>query len=183
MFPSKKDAKRIRSRSLGRSAGPGVGYLDPLVRRGMRKGRQIFFVGIIKLSEYNGSLLSSAFTSTLLNKERQIILNAFPTARVQQVHCPRPDSSLKSSSIESEVRTLDAELARVRAFVLDQVAPLVNNHSDLTVAQHPLGMHPPTAIVFVGGINVIKELDQDIQSWQERMNCTSVMHVSCLEKA
>ena len=172
MVPNEKGAERIRSRSLGRSAGPGVGYLDPLVRRGRRKGRQIFGVGTIKLSEYNESLLSSAFTTTLLNKERRKILNAFPTARVQQARCPRPDSSLKSSSIESEVRTLDAELARVRAFVLDLVAPLANNHSDLTVAQHPLGMHPPTAIVFVGGINVIKELDPDVH-WQERMKCTA----------
>ena len=58
----------------------------------------------------------------------------------------------------------------------------MNNHSDLTDAQHPLGMHPPTAIVFVGRIKVIKELDPDIQSWQERMNCISVLHLNCLEK-
>ena len=35
-----------------------------------------------------------------------------------------------------------------------------------TDAQDPLGMHPHTAIVFVGRIMVIKELDPYIQSWQ-----------------
>ena len=71
MVLNEKVAGEFQSRFLGRSAGPGVGYLDPLVRRGRRKGRRIFDVGTIKLSEYNKSLLSSAFTTTLLDKERR----------------------------------------------------------------------------------------------------------------
>ena len=113
MIPSEKEAARIQSRSLGRSEGPGVEYLDPLVIQGRRKGWQIFGIGTIKLSEYNESLLSSTFTMTLLNKEHQKLHDAFPTARVQQACCSRPESSLKSSSIESEVSTHDSELARV----------------------------------------------------------------------
>ena len=71
----------------------------------------------------------------------------------------------------------------VIVFVLDLVALLSNNCSNLTDAQHPLGMHSPTVFVFVGGIKVIKEMDPDIQSWKERMNYISVLRLNCLEKA
>ena len=59
----------------------------------------------------------------------------------------------------------------------------MNNHPDLTNAQHPLGMYPASDIVFKGIIKVIKELDPDLQSWQERINCISVLHLNCSDKA
>ena len=137
-------------------------------------------LGTIKLSEYSESLLSSSFTTTLPNVERRKIRNAFPTPEVQQTRCPRLDSIFKSSSIKSEVKTCDAELARVQAFVLDPVVPLTNmlHHleneeysvedarSDLTDALRLLG-NASAQISRIRRKKVIKALNPDIQDLAE----------------
>ena len=56
--------------------------------------------------------------------ERRKIRNTFPNSDVQQTRCPRLDSIFKSSSVKSEAKSIDSELARLQAFVLDPVAPL-----------------------------------------------------------
>ena len=81
--------------------------------------------GTIELSEYNQSLLSSSFSKTLSNGERRKIRNSFPIPGIQQTRCPRLDPIFKSASVKSEAKTNDAELARLQAFVLDPVCPLV----------------------------------------------------------
>ena len=102
--------------------------LDTLLRWSDKEGEgdgEPSATGTIELSENNKSLLSSAFSTTLTNGERRRIRNTFPTSGVQQTRCPRLDSIFKSSSVKSEVKTNDAELARVQAFVLDPVGPRI----------------------------------------------------------
>ena len=77
------------------------------------------------LSEHNESLLSAAFSSSLNNGERRKIRNNFPPPRVQQTRCPRLDPLFKSST-KADAKSNDAELARLQAFVLDPVGPLVD---------------------------------------------------------
>ena len=81
---------------------------------------------MIKLSEHNKSLVSAAFSTALSNMERRKIRNTFPTPDIQQTCCPRLDSIFKSSFVKSEAKSLDSELARLQAFVLDPVTLLVN---------------------------------------------------------
>ena len=74
------------------------------------------------LSEHYESLLSAAFSSSLNNGERRKIRNNFPPPRVQQTRCPRLDPL----SAKADAKSNDAELARLQAFVLDPVGPLVD---------------------------------------------------------
>ena len=76
------------------------------------------------LSESNRKLLSSSFTTVLSNSERRKIRSAFPVPDVKETRCPRLDPIFKSATVKCEVKTADAELARLQAFVLDPVGPL-----------------------------------------------------------
>ena len=76
------------------------------------------------LSEHNVDLLSSSFSSTLSNSERRKVRNSFPAPDVLQTHCPRLDSVFNTST-KPEVKNADSELARIQAFILDPVGPLV----------------------------------------------------------
>ena len=71
-------------------------------------------------------LVSAAFPMALPNMEHCKIRNTFPTLHVQQTCCPKVDSIFKSSSVKSKAKSLDSELARLQAFVLDPVTLLVN---------------------------------------------------------
>ena len=82
--------------------------------------------GTIKLSEHNERIVSSAFSSALPNTERRRVRNAYATTALPDTRCPRLDPVFKASLNKSGAKAVDAELARVQAFVLDPVAPLVH---------------------------------------------------------
>ena len=79
----------------------------------------------VEVSENTSKLLASAFTSTLPNAERRRIRNNFSVPDVDVTRCPRLDALFKTQSVRSDVKTADTELARLQAFVLDPVGPLV----------------------------------------------------------
>ena len=76
----------------------------------------------IKLSKANATLISA---SVLPNTERQRIRDAFPTTKLAETRCPCLDALFRSSSVKQEVKTADAELARIQALVHDPMAPLI----------------------------------------------------------
>lgn len=79
------------------------------------------------LSTESATILKEAFTIPLLNKERVGIRNAFPPPSLPQTRCPKLDAVFKTatSAGKSEAKTSDSELARLQAYVLDPVAPLL----------------------------------------------------------
>ena len=77
------------------------------------------------LSEDNLALLASSFTTTLSNATRRKVRDTFPLPELKETRCPRLDPIFKSSSVGAEVRAADSELARLQAFVLDPVGPLI----------------------------------------------------------
>ena len=77
------------------------------------------------LSEDNLALVASSFSATLPNATRRKVRATFPLPELRETRCPRLDSIFKSSSVAAEVKAADAELARIQAFVLDPVGPLI----------------------------------------------------------
>ena len=75
------------------------------------------------LSERSVVLFTSAFSSTLSNTEQRKVRKSLPVPNVSKTRCPRLDPVFKSS-VKAEVKMADSELARIQAFVLDQVGPL-----------------------------------------------------------
>lgn len=80
---------------------------------------------IVKLSEHNTKLASTWFSSTMSNGERRRVRESFPTPDLAQTRCPKLDPVFKTS-LKTEVKSSDAELARLQAFVLDPVGPLLH---------------------------------------------------------
>ena len=79
----------------------------------------------VSLSEDDRTLISSSFTKVLPNSTRRKVRDTFPLPDLKETHCPRLDPIFKSSSVGAEVKSADAELARLQAFVLDPVGPLI----------------------------------------------------------
>ena len=77
------------------------------------------------LSDSSTAFVTSAFNSTLSNGERRRVRSAFPTPEVTVTRCPKLDAIFKTSSVKQDVKTADAELVRLQAFVHDPVAPLL----------------------------------------------------------
>ena len=59
----------------------------------------------------------------LTNAEHRKVRSMYPALDIQETSCPRLDAIFKTTA-KSEVKNADAELARIRAFVLDPVGPL-----------------------------------------------------------
>ena len=82
---------------------------------------------VIQLAETDQEIVQNAFSTTLTNVERRRVRNSFGTADLPNTRCPRLDPVFKASIAKaSEAKAMDAELARIQAFVLDPVAPLTN---------------------------------------------------------
>ena len=79
----------------------------------------------IEVSENTFKLLKSAFTSTLPNTDHRRIRNAFSVPDFDITSCPCLDPLFKMQSVRPDVKATDAELARLQAFVVDLVGPLV----------------------------------------------------------
>ena len=79
----------------------------------------------IKLSEDNAKIVSAAFQKALSLEERKRLRKGFPCPEIQETRCPRLDPIFKATSLQKEVKTGDAELARVQALMHDPVAPLI----------------------------------------------------------
>ena len=71
-----------------------------------------------------GAILSSAFSSVLSNVERRKFRSSFPTPDMPVTRCPRLDPIFKVHSVKADIKSLDSELARIQAFLLDPVGPL-----------------------------------------------------------
>ena len=80
----------------------------------------------VEVSENTSKLLMSAFTSTLPNADHRRIRNAFPVPDVDVTRCPCLDPLFKTQSVRSDVKAANVELARLQAFMLDPVGPLVD---------------------------------------------------------
>ena len=60
------------------------------------------------------------------NADRRRIRSTFSVPDVDVTRCSCLDPLFKTQSVRSDVKTADAELARLQAFVLDPVGPLVD---------------------------------------------------------
>jgi hypothetical protein len=77
------------------------------------------------LADKNSNLVSSAFTSLLPNAKHQRIRHDFPMPDLEATQCPQLDLVFKSlSSLKAEARTIDIDLGKIQAFVLDPLSPL-----------------------------------------------------------
>ena len=60
---------------------------------------------IIKLSDANVTLISSAFSAVLPNEQRRKLREAFPKTELAETCCPRLDPLFRTYSVRQEVRT------------------------------------------------------------------------------
>ncbi len=78
-----------------------------------------------KLSEDSQTLISNSFASSISNAERRKIRANYPHSGLQQTRCPKLDPIFKTVSGKAETKANGTELARLQAFVLDPVGPLL----------------------------------------------------------
>ena len=89
------------------------------------EGRGTIPVTTIRLSEDNAKILSAAFQKALSLEERKRPRKGFPCPEIQEMRCPRLNPIFKATSLQKEVKTGDAKLARVQTLMHDPVAPLI----------------------------------------------------------
>ena len=84
-------------------------------------------IGSFELSESTSALLKKYFTSTFPCMERCKLRRMFYVPNIDETRCPRLDSVFKTvgSSLRGEAKAFEQDLAKVQAFVLDPVGPLV----------------------------------------------------------
>ena len=80
-----------------------------------------------EVSESTSALLKKSFTSTLPHVERHKLRRMFHVPNVEKTKCPRLDSFFMTagSSLRGEAKAFEQDLARVQAFVLNPIEPLV----------------------------------------------------------
>ena len=80
-----------------------------------------------EVSESTSDHLKKSFTSTLPHVERHKLREMFHVPNIDETGCPRLDSVFKTvgSSLRGEAKAFEQDFARVQAFVLDPVGPLV----------------------------------------------------------
>ena len=80
-----------------------------------------------EVSESTSAFLKKSFTSTLPHVERRKLRRIFHVPNVEETRCPRLVSVFKTagSSLRGEAKAFEQDLARVQAFVLDPIGPLV----------------------------------------------------------
>ena len=83
-------------------------------------------LGTLSLSESSEALVKGAFSSTLTNSERRKIRAHYVHSGLHQTRCPKLDPVFKTASGKAEAKSGDIELARLQAFVLDPVGPLLH---------------------------------------------------------
>ncbi len=91
--------------------------------------------GTRELSESSKSLIKSAFSNSIPNAERRKIRAQFPHSGMPQTRCPKLDPVFKSASGKAETKTVDAELSKIQAFVLDPIGPLLQLLEQLQQAE------------------------------------------------
>ena len=71
--------------------------------------------------------MTASFSKTLPNAERRRLRQEFLVPRVDNTRCPKLDAIFKApgSSLKGEAKSAESDLARIQAFVLDPVGPLV----------------------------------------------------------
>ena len=80
-----------------------------------------------EVSESTSALLKKSFTSTLPHVERRKLRGMFHVPNVDETRCPRLDLVFKTTglSLREETKAFEQDLARVQAFALNPVGPLV----------------------------------------------------------
>ena len=76
-------------------------------------------------AEDNLALVASSFLATLSNAARRKVRATFPLPELRETCCLPLDLIFKSSFMAAEVKVVDAGFARIHAFMLDSVDPLI----------------------------------------------------------
>uniref|UniRef100_A0A1X7THR7 Uncharacterized protein n=1 Tax=Amphimedon queenslandica TaxID=400682 RepID=A0A1X7THR7_AMPQE len=111
----------------------------------------------IQHSEENRQLVTFSFREVLSSDSRKRLRTAFPCPSLQDTRCSKLDSIFNGASIHKEMKTVDAELARVQALIHDPAGPLIHllhSFNDGEMSNDEAKLAVSNAIRLLGNVSV-----------------------------